>query len=435
MKKTITTLITTIALLTSLVANATTVKLSARHITTSTGLAGNTVNEIVQDPEGFVWLATNNGLSRHDGNYIYNYSMATATRLLGRIGRLTCDTAGNCLWLSTATYTNECYSLRDRQFTEWSSNPNQRLNKFIVTRRGIAFYDNTFGIRTIEKGAVTDYTVANGKLPTSDIRQLCEDTEGNLWVATGNGAFAIAADGHVSKIIGERTIISCATQGGTTMMLTDRGEIYRFDSPRKRRLIARVNGLSTVNTSFICQRRWYLFTPAGAVSIDTDSGKQEKVDIAGGLDQGSTEGYHFISNQSGRLWIFPEKGSPQSMKLIENAHFSTNRGRKFHITADGSGRLFIATYGSGLYVWSPADNSLEHYSAASPGKSMIGSNYLICAYTDRQGNVWVGTESDGAYCIATQRNAADYIMPEPDRHGDWTNNISAIAEAPDKQNI
>lgn len=410
-------------------------KLSSRHITTSTGLAGNTVNEIVQDPSGYIWLATNNGVSRHDGNYIYNYNRATATRQLGRIGRLTCDTAGNCLWLSTATYTNECYSLDGRQFTEWSSNPNQRLNKFIVTNKGIAFYDNTFGIRTVIHGVVTDYTVANGRLPTIDIRQICEDTKGNLWVATGKGAFVISPESHITKVVSERAILSCAIQESIVMMLTERGEIYRFDSPKERRLITSMNGVSAVNTSFICQRRWFIFTPDNAFAIDTDSGTHEALDIAGGLDQGSTAGYHFISNQSGRLWIFSETDSPRSMKLIENAHFSTNRGRKFHITSDRHGRLFIATYGSGLYVWSPTDNTLEHHTASSTATPLIGSNYLVCAYTDRQGNVWLGTESDGAYCIATQQNATEYIIPEPSRQGDWSNSISAIAETPDHQSI
>ena len=34
------------------------------HITSSDGLANNTIRDIFQDKKGFIWISTNNGLSR-----------------------------------------------------------------------------------------------------------------------------------------------------------------------------------------------------------------------------------------------------------------------------------------------------------------------------------------------------------------------------------
>lgn len=39
-----------------------------RHITTSDGLAGNDVRNIIQDHKGYIWIATDNGVQRYDGS-------------------------------------------------------------------------------------------------------------------------------------------------------------------------------------------------------------------------------------------------------------------------------------------------------------------------------------------------------------------------------
>ena len=42
---------------------------------TRDGLAGSTVYDVVQDKDGFIWFATENGLSRFDGKYFKNYTV------------------------------------------------------------------------------------------------------------------------------------------------------------------------------------------------------------------------------------------------------------------------------------------------------------------------------------------------------------------------
>ena len=38
-----------------------------QNITTSEGLPSNTVYDLIQDKNGFIWLATNEGVTRYDG--------------------------------------------------------------------------------------------------------------------------------------------------------------------------------------------------------------------------------------------------------------------------------------------------------------------------------------------------------------------------------
>ena len=43
------------------------------HLTTEDGLSNNSVKNIIQDNNGFLWFATLNGLNRYDGNKIKIY--------------------------------------------------------------------------------------------------------------------------------------------------------------------------------------------------------------------------------------------------------------------------------------------------------------------------------------------------------------------------
>src|SRR6266540_3458343 len=46
------------------------------HYTVEQGLSDNLVNDIVQDANGFIWIATTNGLNRFDGVQFKNFFRA-----------------------------------------------------------------------------------------------------------------------------------------------------------------------------------------------------------------------------------------------------------------------------------------------------------------------------------------------------------------------
>ena len=48
-------------------------RLPLKNYTVADGLANNVINKIVRDPRGFLWLCTNEGLSRFDGYSFRNF--------------------------------------------------------------------------------------------------------------------------------------------------------------------------------------------------------------------------------------------------------------------------------------------------------------------------------------------------------------------------
>src|SRR5687768_18410934 len=67
--------IATLALLLLAFAHAHAEKLPIRTYTTADGLARDRVYKIVNDPRGFLWFCTYDGLSRFDGYEFVNYSV------------------------------------------------------------------------------------------------------------------------------------------------------------------------------------------------------------------------------------------------------------------------------------------------------------------------------------------------------------------------
>lgn len=61
-------LLTCVSLLVSLLSISASIEVRSTHMTTTDGLANNSICYIFQDSKGFIWMGTLNGLSRYDGN-------------------------------------------------------------------------------------------------------------------------------------------------------------------------------------------------------------------------------------------------------------------------------------------------------------------------------------------------------------------------------
>ena len=55
---------------------------AVKILTTKVGLPQSFVSGLVQDVNGFIWIATRNGLARYDGTQLKRFSMIITTQLL-----------------------------------------------------------------------------------------------------------------------------------------------------------------------------------------------------------------------------------------------------------------------------------------------------------------------------------------------------------------
>ena len=128
---------------------------------TEQGLPQNTINDIVQDHDGYIWIATQGGLARFDGvRFKLLGSQEVPSLRTRRILSLHASAAGD-LWIA---------SLQD-------------------------------GLIRLHNGAATVYTERDG-LPNRGVNSIHEDVQGNLWINTLGGIAFLpnTADGAAAKL-------------------------------------------------------------------------------------------------------------------------------------------------------------------------------------------------------------------------------------------
>ena len=81
--------------------------------------------------------------------------------------------------------------------------------------------------------------------------------------------------------------------------------------------------------------------------------------------------------------------------FLPAVHFTTANGllhnQIYSLLADRTGRVWVATHGTGLACWEPGSQRFQHYKLNASG---LQANTLA---EDTEGTIWVGTEGQGLY--------------------------------------
>jgi ligand-binding sensor domain-containing protein len=168
----------------------------ARTWQSDDGLPNNTVTGLAQTPDGFLWIATPDGLTRFDGVRFEQFSLAFA----GQTGR---------------------------GILTMALNPKGGLT--LAVDRG--------AVLSIKSGTTRVYTSTDG-LPDLDPKTVAEDGEGTLWVGYRGGAVFQVRDGKVTPVTEQnglprgRSACSFAIDGSGQMWFFKTGHFGRSQDGR-----------------------------------------------------------------------------------------------------------------------------------------------------------------------------------------------------------
>lgn len=138
-------------------------RIDIQFLSVEDGLSNRRVNSICQSSDGFVWLATQYGLNRYDGQYFKLYNQKTHGFANDKIRKIFA-TKDNLLWLF---YGNGLGAIG-----EWDNWSYQSLNIFDVEKEKLI--------------PLSDIMAQGGSLP-SGFRGGHTDEAGNLWLWTKSG--------------------------------------------------------------------------------------------------------------------------------------------------------------------------------------------------------------------------------------------------------
>lgn len=250
-------------------------------------------------------------------------------------------------------------------------------------------------------------SVSDG-LPSNDVLCLVQDGRGFVWLGTGSG---------ICRYDGSRIVkyTDIETNDGTHRI---GGIAFIWLSADHQKLMASTVTRHTL-TYDLRESKFtgYRKEPKGLVYVNRSKGIIRVAKIAG---------YEFNTDKFGHLYIIKPDGTRKTVWLVKDSSQSGSRTNKYQVARDSKGRFYIATYGNGLFIWSPADDSMLHVTSDDP-RQLIATNLLTSIMVDRDDNIWVGNFLAGVSIIKRISGlSANYLYPNKSGKGDDANSIGAL---------
>lgn len=424
--------------------------LKFRHITAEQGLSQTHVIYLMQDCEGFIWICTQNGLNKYDGNKIivYKHNPEDSTSINSNDIRYVYEDKDQHLWVGTS----EGLDLYDRKSDMFyhiklphpgsvyvnSILEDKNETLWIGTGEGVIALDRDRKTFTIFLHDPDDET----SLSSNFITSLCQDLNGNIWIGTGNKLNLF--DGN----------------GGFRHFGYEPGNDYSLSSNQVFKLTLRRNGDLAVGTNDAGLNIFNIATEtathyrhdskndktiSGDVIISEFEDKRGRLWVGvenGGLNLLNADGTFsryehdmhdpqsllnnsvscILEDRSENLWTGTHNGGVSYSSLssgrfnhykqeVEKNSLSHNNVRAF--LEDENGEIWIGTDGGGLNVWNRKTDRFRYYRHFSDDVRSISSDIVLALHEDREQNIWIGTYRAGLDKFDRKKNKFTHYRFDP----------------------
>jgi signal transduction histidine kinase/ligand-binding sensor domain-containing protein/CheY-like chemotaxis protein/HPt (histidine-containing phosphotransfer) domain-containing protein len=312
------------------------------------GLPQSSVETVARTPDGYLWLGTQEGLTRFDGVRFVTYDNSNVADF-----------------------------------------PNKFISSLFVDHTGKLWVGSWSGIAVVENGRVRRYDMG-GPLAHVDVRAITEDHEGRIWIGTMHGLFVLNAgnralvDSSSELHTGPISALQVDDQGGLWVAM-GAGGLYRFDGQTFQPVQSVSHNAADAVTAM-------LLDPDGALWMGTNSGllyRKQRSD--GWFSQRAQLGSRvraLARDHDGNLWIGTSAGGlvrwrdDDFRELTSNQFASGDLGALYE---DPEGSLWVGSGEVGLL-------RLRNPKFPTFGEPEgLASNVTWSVAPRAKGGVWVGT--------------------------------------------
>jgi diguanylate cyclase (GGDEF)-like protein len=361
------------------------------------GLPQNSVMDLAQGTDGYLWIGTFDGLVRFDGARfaVFNRSNTDAFTENGVLSVAT-DSAGR-VWVGTnggGLVVGEAG--RFRALTEADGLPNPYVTALLETGDGDMWIGTRGGLARM-RGDVVERVELTPDTPSEVVWALAEGVEGELWVGTENhGILRLGADGvtawGVEDGLSSATVYTLFVDrafGVVWAGTADAGVAVFSDGVWRRADFGR--GAPSDITEIYRDRDGSLWIGTWDGLWRWGGGRLTRFEDAGGLSDGSIEALY--EDVEGALWVGSYRGGLNQLRegkfttFTEREGLSENRIRP--VLADRLGSVWIGTVGGGL-------NRLgaDGIDVITSADGLAGDRIWSLA-EGRDGSIWAGSYGDG----------------------------------------
>jgi ligand-binding sensor domain-containing protein/signal transduction histidine kinase len=401
------------------------------------GLSQSVVNCIFQDSQDYIWIGTQNGLCRFNGETfdVFNYNPADSGSISNNwIYAITEDRDRN-LWIGTKGGLNRFLVIQNKferiaYKTGYPFDLTRYCYDLLCLRNGnilintpplISVYDPIRGSFTHFQSAV-DYDGA-----VKDVRMpLLEEPDGRLWIGSSKGLASF------SPLTKEFSYYLFVNRGGTVVrdlnisalyrdnkgefwvgttsglfhfdavsgrfaeaqFLVGPGHRFSFENSCIRTILEDKNGNLIIGTE---GRGIYVLSTSAQLPVTVQNYTSDNSEIGHNIVQslwidrsenlwiGTLQGISKTDLKKKKFQLYRRSNSPNSLDLMGNVIASLYK--------DEDGIIWVGNWGQGLNLVNRSTGKVEHFSARMGGNHHIPNDFIHVIYEDSDHHIWLGTRN------------------------------------------
>lgn len=402
------------------------------RISIEQGLSQSTVNSILQDSVGYLWLGTQDGLNKYDGyNFtVYRHDVKDSTSISDNwIWCLYEDEKQN-LWVGTYSGGLSCFVRNKGEFINYRHNQKDSNNIsgnnvtcIAADKRDFMWIGtwgaglNCFDYRN-KKFIHYIYDSTNSKsISSNNVRCILFDRNGTLWIGTWNGLNTLNPDEtqftrykHSStnrtSISSDKIVDIYEDSDGNIWISTFDGGLNKYDHLSK---------------GFIR----YKHNPTDKNSLSNDAVGE------------------IVEDRKGNLWIATRGDGINildrfrvqfiSLKKTDKEIYSLSDDVIFSIFKDRTERIWVGTEAAGINIYDPFKRKFDCWRYHKESREGLNNPTVRALWADRDSNLWIGTKGGGVNYYDRKTNKFFYYVRNPN-NGNSISHNTVMAVCEDKNN-
>ncbi|MCF8242733.1 MAG: hypothetical protein K9J16_15250 [Melioribacteraceae bacterium] len=324
--------------------------------TTDDGLPQNSIYSLYQDSKGYLWIGTEAGLSKYDGETFRNYSVVSGL-VYNHVRTIYEDSSGK-LWFGT----NQGISVLDgNEFTNYTKEDgltDEFIYAIAEANPGEYWITTGFGgLNKFENGSFTSITSKN-KLPTDSLRAFL-NAENKLWIGTlGYGIVTIEDEDynyyHTRNVRGlaNDTVTAIYKDSRNYIWIGTQNGLSRYDGKRFTNFTNRHPALRDKIFTILedqYNNLWIGTSSNGLLFYDGENFTQH---ISTNLGLAGNTIYCALENQRGDIWFGTGGGGlnqlPAERFLIFDTENSIPSNEVYGVLEDSYHNIWVGLFGEGI---------------------------------------------------------------------------------------
>ncbi|MCG8618958.1 MAG: response regulator [Desulfobacterales bacterium] len=387
-------------------------------------ITGNTVNAVIEDDDGMIWVGTSTGLNRFDPGRNIWVRYTHDPSVPGSIS----DNWINCL-------------LKDRDGNIWAGTNSGGLNRFVRGTNSFEKFEQVPG--------------CGNCLSSNNIWNLFEDLEGNIWInhygATETGLemfdpktktftrYSDLARGTYS--VSSRSVPGMIQDrySGILFAINGGGDIDIFDpnAPDILSIQHQPDNPDSLSNNIVIpvleDRRGIIWMGTGGGGLNSyDPATKTISRFMPGTQSPPHLPNAYITalreDRRGRIWVGSADGNlslfdPGSGKVLNNyrnvpgdPHAITAAAQVKYIIEDKDRPevLWVATIKGGLDRFNLETETFSHYKHEPDNPNSLSANSIVSLYDDGRGKLWIATYGGGLDILDKETGRFSHFTHDPD---------------------